>query len=170
MLRRDSIRAFLDALPDHLDGEWILLGGALVALLLDGDRGTEDIDLVPRHDTTGARLRLLSAGDALGLGVEAVNSAAAFFLMRLDGWQDDLLLLRQQEDLTIWRPGPRLFVRTKLGRMSERDLADCLLMLDAEGAGLDWSRVRQEAEALQEHTDQPATHARRARLLAALGM
>lgn len=141
MLRRDAIRGFLTSAAEDLQGDWVLLGGALVALLFDPERGTEDIDLVALHPDQESRVRLMDAAARAGLGVETVNSAADFFLRRIDGWENDLLPMVTLGGLTVWRPGPRLFVRLKAGRMTERDLADCLLALEAEGAGLDWSET-----------------------------
>lgn len=159
MLRREAIRSFLEQAADRLEGDWILLGGAVVALLLDPDRGTEDIDLVPMAPAPDSRLRLMEAAVRAGLGVETVNSAADFFLRRLPGWESDLVELLRAGGLVIHRPGPRLFVRLKAARMNERDLEDCKLAVRAEGAGLDWTaplRELRECEATSESAEASA--------------
>ncbi len=168
MLTRDTIAAFLEATAEHLDGRWVLLGGAVVALLLDPERGTEDIDLVPYGDSPGERLRLMEASEQAGLGVETVNSAAGYFLRRLDGWEDDVVPLFARGNFEVLRPGARLFVRSKLGRMSERDLRDCLMMVAAEGAGLDWGLALEEIAARDAISDNPAANVRRGVLADAL--
>src|SRR2546423_10510422 len=100
----------LDAACEQLSGDWVLLGGALAAVWFSPKRKTEDIDMVPRDDVPGARLQLLELADGLGLPVESVNSAADFFLRRVDGWATELALLKRGRKCRIYRATPTLLL------------------------------------------------------------
>ena len=124
MLDRADVEAFIDLARERLDGEWLIIGGAVAALWFDADRLTEDIDILHR----GPRA-------------------------------------------TIYRPTPTLFLLLKIRRMSEKDLSDCLRLLDhaqQHGLPIDRERVAQAVRELP-HTDDAALAARRRRLLEALG-
>ena len=168
MLRQVEIRRFLESLRDGLRGEWILLGGSYVALVLDPDRGTEDIDLVPKNPDPRSRLQLMEAAQRAGLSVEAVNSAADFFLRRIDGWEQMLQVLYQWPDLTILVPQPELFLRLKIERMSEADLRDCRLVLERHTGSIDWSPVVRRLQELNRQETNPGARARRWTLLTEL--
>ena len=84
----ERISGLLDQLGDGLTGEWLLVGGALVSVWVEPRRVTEDIDLVGLTGTQGERLALMDAVFSLGLPVEAVNSAADFFVHRISGWRE----------------------------------------------------------------------------------
>jgi hypothetical protein len=120
---------------ERLDGDWLLVGGAAAALWLDHRRTTEDVNLVPLDDTPHARYALLDLAAELGLPVEALNSAADFFVRSVPGWRDDLVLLRQGRRGRIFRPGATLFLRLKIWRLSETDLHDREAVLERVRAG-----------------------------------
>jgi hypothetical protein len=137
------IDAVLDAVCRTLSGDFLLVGGALVSIWLDRNRVTEDLDLVgiSREDS---RIVLMDLALAHGLPVDAINSAADFFVMRIEGWHDEIEILREGPAARIYRPTPTLFLLLKCSRLSEQDLADCLLLLDrvrSEGLALDRARV-----------------------------
>ncbi len=71
-------------------GEWLLVGGALVSVWVEPRRVTEDIDLIGLTGAPDERLALMDAVFSLGLPVEAVNSAADFFVHRISGWRDEI--------------------------------------------------------------------------------
>lgn len=123
---RARIEAFVDAAGERLDGDWLLVGGAFVALRFESRRITEDIDIIGMRGTQEERWALMDLALALGLPVEAVNSAADFFVFRIDGWRDMTEVLHRGSRATIHGPDPTLFLLLKVGRLSERDLADCL--------------------------------------------
>jgi hypothetical protein len=167
---RAEIDAFLAAAAAELEGEWLLLGGAAAALWFLDDRVTADIDLIGLAGTTDDRLRLMDLAAAHGLPIEAVNSAADFFVRRIPGWRDEIEVLRPGPRATIYRPTPTLFLLLKCGRLSEQDLADCQALLafaDTHGLALDRDRVRTALAALPA-TNDAALAARRARLESAL--
>ncbi len=148
---RQRIDAIVQAVADRLDGEWLLVGGSLVALWIDGRRTTEDVDLVPVRGPKDARMALLRLAADLGLPVEALNSAADFFVERIPRWTSEIELLRKGKRGTVYRPSPTLFLLLKIRRLSEEDLADCLALLDKaarEALALDGARVLREMDVL----------------------
>src|SRR5207248_11476848 len=58
---RAAIERVVAAIADELDGEWLLIGGALVALWIEPRRVTEDIDVV--GNSPDARQRLMELMD-----------------------------------------------------------------------------------------------------------
>jgi hypothetical protein len=143
-LDRQRIDAALQLVVDRLPGDWLLIGGALVAMWLEPRRMTEDIDLVAVRGTGAERLDLLGVAGDLALPVEALNSAADFFVERIPNWLAETEPLRQGARGRILRPTPTLFLLLKLGRLSGTDLDDCLAMLGKVSAGrlpLDGPRV-----------------------------
>lgn len=164
-LDRDRLEDIIQALGDRLDGDWLLVGGALVALWVEPRRVTAD-DLVGLGGTMAERLALMEAAEGLGLPVEALNSAADFFVRRVAGWREQIEPFRRGRRATIHRPTPTLFLLLKLARLSEQDLADCLAVLDHAGAQhltVDGERVLAALDALPD-PDSPAHAARRQRL------
>jgi hypothetical protein len=163
---RDRIRAFLAVAGDRLDGDWLLVGGGAAAAWFAPERTTEDLDLVSVDGAPGARLALLELAAEAALPVEAVNSAADFFVRRIEGWRDHLVVLHRGARATIHRPDVTLFIRLKLGRLSEVDLDDCLAAIDT-GDAFDRTWLRAALDALPP-TDDDALRARRDRLRLAL--
>jgi len=64
------------------------------------------------------------------LPIEAVNSAADFFVRRIPDWRAHLVELHRGAKATVYRPDATLFLRLKIGRLSEVDLHDCVTLLD----------------------------------------
>ena len=165
---RARIDALLQAIADELPGDFLLIGGALVALWLEPDRTTEDLDLIGMRGEPSERYALLDFAARSGLPIESFNSAADFFVQRIAGWREQVEVLRVGARGRILRPTHTLFLLLKIGRLSERDLADCLLAAAAAGtdAALDRARVKEALAALPP-VDAAGTE-RRTRLLAAL--
>jgi hypothetical protein len=146
------------------------VGGALVALWLDTRRVTEDVDLVGLEGTGADRLALLGLATDLGLPVEALNSAADYFVHQISDWREHLELFRVGPAGRIFRPSATLFLLLKLRRLSTRDLEDCLELIqrcEQDGVEIDTARVRSSLAALGPSADAALT-ARRERLLAAV--
>ncbi len=123
----------------------------MAALWFRPDRRTEDLDLVAFADDNSARLSLLDLAEHEGIPVEALNSAAGFFVQRVPDWREQVEVWRRGSRATLWRPTPTLFLLLKLSRLSEADLEDCLALLDhcsAEGLVVDTARVKSELEGL----------------------
>jgi hypothetical protein len=167
-LDRAAIARVIDAITDRLDGEWLLIGGALVALWAEPRRVTEDIDVVGMRGTPDERYALMNLAIELGLPIEVVNSAADFFVRRIPGWRDEVEVLQAGARSTVYRPTPTLFVILKLGRLSEQDLADCEAVLrQAPEGGVKLDRCRAALAALPT-TEDAALVTRRAALDALL--
>jgi hypothetical protein len=155
-LDRERISGLLDQLGEGLTGEWLLVGGALVSVWIEPRRVTEDIDLVGLMGTQGERLALMDAVFSLGLPVEAVNSAADFFVHRISGWREEIEILRHYAKCVFYRPTPTLFVLLKMGRLSEQDLLDCTAIISksrTEQLRLDERRLTSAVRALPKTED-----------------
>jgi hypothetical protein len=166
VLDRQRIDAILEAVAERLEGEWLLIGGALVATWLEPRRLTEDVDIIGLGGTAQERYALMELAGELGLPVEAVNSAADFFVRRVPGWRDQLEILCTGSRSTIYRPTVTLFVLLKMGRLSEQDLEDCRAALahhDPSGAAVERARLLESIDALQP-IDDPALIQRRDQL------
>lgn len=126
-----------------LDGEWVLIGGAAAAVWFAPERTTEDIDMIGSRGTNAERLHLMEVADAEGLPVEAVNSAAEFYVRRIAGWDREVVVLHRGA-ATISRPTATMFLLLKIGRLDEKDLDDCIALIawcDANGEAIDRARV-----------------------------
>lgn len=160
------IRHVVRAVADRLDGDWLLVGGALAAIWIRPGRTTEDVDLVAIPASQERRLALFQLADDLGLPVEALNTAADFFVERVPGWRDELETLHSGKRGTVYRPSPTLFLLLKLRRLSAEDLEDCVALVakaSREGLSIDRRRVLRALDALPESPD-AALSARRDRL------
>jgi hypothetical protein len=145
------IDAIVQSIADRLPGDWLLIGGGLAALWFDARRVTEDVDIVGIEGTGADRLSLLGLAHDLGLPVEALNSAADFFVHRIADWRDQIEPFRVGRSGRIFRPTPTLFVLLKLRRLTTRDLDDCLHLLErcrTEALPFDRARVLAELGAL----------------------
>jgi hypothetical protein len=163
---RDRIRAFVALAADRLEGEWLLVRGAAAAAWFAPGRATEDIDLVCLDAAQAGRLALMQLAAEASLPIEAVNSTADYFVRRIDGWREHLVVLHRGARATIFRPDVTLFVLLKLGRLSEVDLDDCLGAIahaSAHDEPIDRTRVRAALDGMRP-TDDDALRARRARL------
>jgi len=165
--RLDTI---VQAIADRVAGDWLLVGGALVALWLNDRRVTEDVDIVGIAGTGADRLALFGLAEGLGLPVEALNSAAEFFVQKIPDWSEQVELFRAGQCGRVFRPSPTLFLLLKLGRLSSQDLEDCLDLVRRcarEGLALDARRVQDALNALPPVEDD-ALAVRRARLAEAV--
>lgn len=168
-LDRDAVRALIEAAGRSLAGDWLLVGGAAAALWFNGSRRTEDIDLVALRGSTEDRIALMDLAVACGLSAETVNSAADYFVRRIPGWRDELEVLHAGSSATIYRPSPTLFLLLKVGRLTEKDLQDCVELIAFVHSGtVDVVRVRAALASLPPTLDS-ALAARRAAVGQALG-
>ena len=168
-LDRDAVRALIEAAGRSLAGGWLLVGGAAAALWFNGSRRTEDIDLVALRGSTEDRIALMDLAVACGLSAETVNSAADYFVRRIPGWRDELEVLHAGSSATIYRPSPTLFLLLKVGRLTEKDLQDCVELIAFVHSGtVDVVRVRAALASLPPTLDS-ALAARRAAVGQALG-
>jgi hypothetical protein len=162
-LDQRRISGLLDQLGQRLTGEWLLVGGALVSVWVEPRRVTQDIDLVGLEGGQNERLQLMEAVDALGLPIEAVNSAADFFVHRIPDWRSEIEVLRRYPRCVLYRPTPTLFVLLKIGRLSEQDLRDCVAVIAkarADQLKLDKTRLLEAIEKVSKSDDPMAIERR----------
>lgn len=158
VLDRQRLQEIVAAVAERLSGDWLLVGGALVALWLEPRRVTADVDLVGLGGTTAERLALMELAQHLGLPVEAVNSASDFFVRRIEGWREEIHVFHTGTRGTIYRPTPTLFLLLKVARLSEQDLSDCLAVIDRarrDGLPIDRARVLARLDAMPASEDPP---------------
>lgn len=127
ILNPTLMREFLSAAGEELKGQWVLLGGTLLPALGIQLRSTVDIDLVGLTDKEMAQsLETMRLADRLGLEVQVINQAAAFFLRQIAYAKTDLIPLHKGKNATIFRPSVRLYWKLKVARLSEADVSDCV--------------------------------------------
>ena len=167
---RNRLEEIVHALGDRLEGEWLLLGGAVVALWLEPRRTTEVVDVIGFGGTAAERHALMELAVGLGLPVEAINSAADFFVFRIPDWREQVEVFYQGARSVVYRPSPTLFLLLKIRRLSAQDFTDCLALLAKarkEGLEHDAQRLTAAFDALAP-TEDAALRERRARLREAL--
>lgn len=160
----------LQSAAENLTGDWVLVGGAAAAVWFAPGRTTEDIDLIGPHGTNADLLLLMEIAESHGLPIETINPAAGFYLRRIIGWNQEVVLLREGR-ARIYRPNATLFLLLKLGRLGEKDLDDCAALLawsEANGEPIDRGRVTTALAALPVTTD-AALAERRQQLADAVG-
>jgi hypothetical protein len=148
--------SLIERVGEHLDGEWLVIGGAAAADWFAPARTTEDIDLIGLGGTQVERFALMQFAADAGLPIEAVNSAADFFVRRVEGWRDQLVVLHRGSRATIYRPTATLFVLLKIARLSQTDLEDCLGLIAhcrATGEGIEPERLTAALDALSSTDD-----------------
>ena len=87
----------------------------------------------------------MELAESLGLPVDAINQAAAFFVEKCGYESSDLLVLKKGKHATIFRPSVNLFWRLKLGRLSESDALDCqhyLAYCAGQGDAVDRTKLK----------------------------
>jgi len=135
-----NIETLLTEICQKIGGEWLLIGGSLVILEFDGERATEDIDLVQIRavgkSEAKAQDELFRAAFRIGLDPETVNSAARFFVSEVPGWESEILPFRTGPVGTVFRPSLTLFVALKMRRGTEIDLGDVKAAVKKEGAAM----------------------------------
>lgn len=168
---RIRIQALLELAGEKLVGEWLLIGGGAAASWFAPTRTTEDVDLIGLLGTQDERFALMQLALDASIPVEAVNSAADFFVRKIPGWRDEIVPLHRGPGATIYRPSATLFLLLKISRLSEVDLDDCLALDEhcrVHGEAVDRDRVLIALGALPP-TEDDALAGRRAALLQALG-
>ncbi len=126
-----TLKKFIELAAERLNGEWVVIGGTVLPILGIDHRVTLDIDFIRIHEkeANADSLILMEIAEQMGLPVEAVNQAGAYFFSKVENADDHLVLLRKGSGCTIYRPDIWLYVALKLGRFTETDLEDCLVMI-----------------------------------------
>jgi hypothetical protein len=66
----------------------------------------------------------MELAEKLGLSVETINQAAAFFVQKLEFSSADLPILKKSKKAVIYRPTFPLYLKLKASRLTESDLTD----------------------------------------------
>lgn len=130
MITPEQYQQFLTSIVSELDGDWVIIGGSLLAIINAESRVTSDIDLCSIDELTNdKRISLMKIAQASGLSVEAINPAADFFLKQIPHWKQSLVLLQAGSRGNLYRPSLKLYIELKLSRSSSTDLIDCISFL-----------------------------------------
>lgn len=120
------LQKFIKSAGRRLKGEWLLIGGTVLPAVGIDIRTTVDIDIVGLGAAEAAQnLELMTVAEELGLPVETVNQAGAFFVRKTGYRPDELILLHRGASASIYRPSLGLYWKLKVARLSESDLEDC---------------------------------------------
>lgn len=161
---------FLHLLGEKVSGNWVIMGGAVLPLLEASSRYTQDIDVAgPSKSTVEESLALMEIAQSLGLPIEAVNQAAAFFLHKIPNWEKDIILLHKGSKAHIYRPTATLYILLKLNRLTETDLDDCIKMIQYAKAHqeiIDRKRIQKIINGHLKKSIEPVKHQRLKKLLA----
>lgn len=144
-------KSFRVIAESSLKGDWVLLGGSLLPVLGIESRLTTDIDLVPLGSTGNSSLsQTFQFAEKAHLPIEAVNSAALYFLEKIPHFREHLILLHEWKEGRLFRPDLYLFFTLKLGRFTESDYLDCLNLLQFEGSDLNKNTRKSLSQLLNE--------------------
>jgi len=145
----------------------------VLPLLGARNRMTADIDVAGPDDAAMDQVVvLLEIARDLGLPAESVNQAGAYFVRGIDGWRDALVVLHEGPSATMHVPNATLFVLTKMERLTEADLDDCVAMLRrarTRGEPCDRQRLRGAVDAALGETAPGPREKRLRSLRAAIG-
>lgn len=127
MIDTKMMQKFIAKALTILEGEWVIIGGTVLPLLGIDSRITTDIDVVSvKSKNPGQQtLLLMEMAEKLGLPVEAINQAGAYFLSKIQHYEDHLILFKESNRCKIYRPDAYLFFRLKLARATSTDIEDC---------------------------------------------
>lgn len=127
MITPEQYQNFLNNVVAELEGEWVIIGGSLLAIINAESRVTSDIDLCSIDELSNEkRINLMKIAQQSGLSVEAINPAADFFLKQIPHWRQSLVLLQTGAKGCLYRPSLKLYIELKLSRSSSTDFTDCI--------------------------------------------
>ncbi len=124
-LNNKILKRFLKIAGEKMNGEWVVIGGTVLPMLGVDHRATIDIDFVSKSKKEET-LKLMTIAEELGLSVETINQAGAFFLYQIPNFEKNLLLLHNGPAAQIYRPNLWLYIQLKIKRLSDSDVIDCV--------------------------------------------
>lgn len=131
MITKSQYDIFLKNMTEEIEGDWVVIGGSLLALIQASDRSTTDIDICPLNEMTNEmRLNLMTIASKSGLPVEAINPSADFFLRQIPNWKSSLVLFKSGKKGNLFRPSLELYLKLKLNRASDTDIEDCIRFIE----------------------------------------
>ncbi len=130
MIQAENYQKFINLVADEISGDWLVIGGSLLAVLGENQRVTADIDICPIENmTNSSQLELMNLALKCDLSIEAINPAADFFVKQIPNWKNSIILLKKGLKGSIYRPSLELYFKLKLARCTESDIEDCLSFL-----------------------------------------
>ncbi len=127
MNKKDIILLY-NSILQSIQGDWLLIGGALLHVMNIHDRETLDIDLVPLGEVTNKdQLALMDIAVKNNFAPETINFSAEYFVKRVPNWKKELVLLTESKHARLYRPTKKLFRQLKEQRGTETDLNDIAL-------------------------------------------
>jgi hypothetical protein len=128
MIQPEQYQQFLKSVANDLEGDWLVIGGSLLAIIQSASRSTVDIDLCPINEMTNElRLSLMNVAQKSGISVESINPAADFFLKQIPNWKNSIILHISGAKGHLYRPSFELYLKLKVERLTQTDFEDCLL-------------------------------------------
>ena len=171
-VNKKLLERFLKLAGEKLKGKWVIIGGCVLPLMGVRYRTTLDIDIVgPRTSNLSQTLALMEICESLGMPVEMINQAGAYFLYKIEGWEKNLIPVYQGKNATIMRPNATLFILLKLKRFTESDFKDCLKMFKIsrqKGELIDYNKIKRAIEGEIKKSDSYVRIIRLRKLLKAL--
>lgn len=131
MITAEQYQKFLKAVVDDIEGDWVLVGGALIAILNPHSRATADIDLCPIGELSNERrIHMMKLAESADLSLESLNPSADFFLRQIPQWTSSIVVFIKGKKGTLYRPSLELYIKLKVSRLSESDVTDCLAFIE----------------------------------------
>lgn len=131
MITHTQYSEFLKNITEDIEGDWVIIGGSLLAIIQASNRSTVDIDICPLNELTNEnRLNLMNLAIKSGLPIEAINPSADFFLRQIPNWKSSLVLFKAGKKGNIFRPSLELYFKLKLNRSSDTDIDDCISFIN----------------------------------------
>ena len=128
MISAAQYTQFLKSVANDLEGDWLVIGGSLLAMIQSDSRNTVDIDLCPINEMTNElRLNLMTVAQKSGLSIESINPAADFFLKQIPNWKNAIILFMAGAKGNLYRPSFELYLKLKIERLTQTDCDDCVL-------------------------------------------
>lgn len=158
MIKLESYQKFVNSVADEITGDWLIIGGSLLAILGAHQRVTADIDICPIGNMNNdLQLELMNLAIKCGLSIEAINPAADFFVKKIPNWKSSIVLFKKGQKGAIYRPSLELYFKLKLARCSESDLEDCLSFLSwYKKNNLAFDKLRIKTLTLDKHLEKPS--------------
>ena len=158
MIDLECYQKFVNSVADEISGDWLIIGGSLLAILGAHQRVTADIDICPIEKMNNdLQLELMNLAIKCGLSIEAINPAADFFVKKIPNWKSSIVLLKKGQKGAIYRPSLELYFKLKLARCSESDLEDCLSFLTwYKKNNLAFDKLIIEKLTLDKHLEKPS--------------
>ncbi len=164
-ISKKILQQFFERADAAISGEFLILGGSVLHLVGIDYRTTIDIDLASLREDLATKyyLALMEIAQSIGLPIEAINQAAAFFVYQIPNWQSSLVEVYRGKHCTFYRPDINLFLRLKINRLSESDQEDCLRMIDfarKTGEAIDTHKAITQIEGCLKECNRPGLEQR----------